>query len=85
MINYQDGEQAEMRLVYQANIHDWNGQRGPAQALGLWTGNTAGGALISLPAVQWLNPRPDVPVRSIDFISAPGDVRPVLLAITAAH
>lgn len=85
VINYQDGEQAEMRLVYQANIHDWNGQRGPAQALGLWTGNTAGGALISLPAVQWLNPRPDVPVRSIDFISALGDVRPVLLAITAAH
>lgn len=84
VIHYEDGQQVEIPLVYQANIHDWNGQRGPAQALGLWSGATAGGALISLPAVQWVNPRPEAPVRSIDFISVLGDVRPVLLAVTAA-
>lgn len=85
IVNYADGEQAKIPLVYLANIHDWNGQRGPAQAVGVWEGRTEGGALISIGAVRWDNTRPDVAITSIDFASAVTQVRPVLLAVTAAR
>ena len=44
----------------------------------------AGGVLISLGAVEWRNPRPDVEIRSLDFTSAMASARPVLLGLTAA-
>ena len=84
VVNYADGEQVRIPLTYLANIHDWNGQRGPAQAIGVWEGHTASGALISLGAVPWVNPRPDVAIRSLDFVSAMSAARPILLAVTAA-
>ncbi len=85
VVTYQDGRQEKIPLRYLANIHDWNGQRGPAQALGVWEGKTAGGALVSLGAVEWRNPRPEEPIRSLDFTSALSSARPVLLALTAAE
>lgn len=82
VVNYADGETATIPLRYLSNIHDWNGQCGPAQAVGVWEGHTDGGSLVSLGAVQWRNPRPEVAVRSMDFISDLGGARPVLLAVT---
>lgn len=84
VVTYEDGKELKIPLDYQANINDWNCQRGPAQAIGLWEGKTAGGALVTLGVVQWANPRPEVTIRSIDFVSAMSTARPVLLAITAA-
>jgi len=82
-VHYADGEQVSVPLRYQANIHDWNSQRGPAQALGLWQGRTRGGALATLGAIEWVNPRPAVAIQSIDFCSTGGPVKPVLMAISA--
>jgi beta-galactosidase len=84
VVNYADGRHLRLPLIYMANLDDWNSQRGPAQALGLWQGHTAGGALITLGAVEWRNPRPEVEIKSLDFTSALSTARPVLLAITAA-
>ena len=84
VVNYADGQQVRVPLTYLANIHDWNGQRGPAQAVGVWEGRTAAGALISLGAVSWPNPRPEEAIRSLDFTSAMSSARPVLIALTAA-
>jgi hexosaminidase len=82
VVNYADGQATNVPLRYLANIHDWNGQCGPAQALGVWQGHTEGGSLISIGAVEWVNPRPEVPIRSFDFVSDLGGARPVLLAVT---
>ena len=83
-IAYDDGQQVKLPVQYLATVHDWNGQRGPAQAVGLWEGKTQAGALISLGAWEWVNPRPDVAIASVDFASAMAAARPVLLGITAA-
>jgi hypothetical protein len=83
-VNYADGQQVRIPLRYLASIHDWNGQCGPAQAVGVWQGRTAGGALISLGAVAWRNPRPEVAIKSLDFTSAMAAARPVLIGLTAA-
>ncbi len=84
VVNYADGTQQRIPLRYLTNISDWNGQLGPAQAVGLWQGHTAGGALISLGAVEWQNPRSEVEIRSLDFTSALSSARPVLLGLSAA-
>jgi hypothetical protein len=85
VVNYADGGRETAPLRYLANIHDWNGQRGPAQAVDLWEGHTQGGALISLGAVRWENPRPAAVIESIDFRSALSTARPVLLGLTLAR
>jgi len=84
VVNYVDGKSVTVPLRYLANIHDWNGQRGPAQAVGVWEEQSPTGVLISLGAVKWQNPRPDVTIRSVDFSAARGvTVRSALLGITA--
>jgi hypothetical protein len=82
-VRYADGQTDRVPLTYQATIHDWNGQRGPAQAVGVWEAHTRAGALVSLAAVEWRNPRPQVSIQSLDFTSTLSDARPVLLGLTA--
>ena len=84
VINYVDGQSVRVPLEYLANIHDFNGQRGPAQAVGVWEGLSPRGVLLSVAAVKWSNPRPEVSIKSLDFSAARGvDVRSALLGITA--
>lgn len=84
-VNYADGSQERVPLNYLADIEDWNGQRGPARAVGVWQGKTANGTLISLGAVPWQNPHPETAIRSVDYGSALATARPVLIGLTAAE
>ncbi|HUS80490.1 MAG TPA: glycoside hydrolase family 20 zincin-like fold domain-containing protein [Armatimonadota bacterium] len=81
----EDGSEEKVELVYQANVDDWNCQRGPSQALDLWRGATASGALATLGVCDWVNPTPDAPIASVSNTSAMGQVRPVLLGLTAVE
>ncbi|MGN0866052.1 MAG: glycoside hydrolase family 20 zincin-like fold domain-containing protein [Oligosphaeraceae bacterium] len=83
VIHYQDGETLRIPLNWEENITHWNAQMPSAFGLPLWQGATPEGARIALEGLRWKNPRPDVPVVSVDLESLEGKSAPVLLAITA--
>jgi len=82
VVRYADGEEREIPLLYQATIADFDSQLGFVQAQELWRGRTHSGALATLGVLRWENPRPQVEIESLDFISAEAQVRPALLAVT---
>ncbi len=82
VITYADGSELTVELRYEANISDWNSQRGPVQAIDLWQGSTRSGALATLGVWEWRNPDPDREISSIGFVSAQGELQPVLLGVT---
>jgi eukaryotic-like serine/threonine-protein kinase len=90
VLHYADGQQVELPLVYGADLSRYWGspnQREPTkQAEVVWTGDSPGvknsGGIMRLYQRTWENPRPDVEVETIDFISAMTDSAPFLIAIT---
>ncbi|UCH34168.1 MAG: family 20 glycosylhydrolase [Armatimonadota bacterium] len=84
IVRYADGGEERIPLVYQSTIADFNSQVGFVQARALWRGRTASGALATLGVLRWDNPRPEVEIESLDFVSAERQVRPALLAVTLA-
>ncbi|MCI0540539.1 MAG: WD40 repeat domain-containing serine/threonine protein kinase [Verrucomicrobiales bacterium] len=91
VIHYADGRQGEWPIVYGQDIRDFwkpaNEPEGPASLVEAWTGHNADAAAngrgIRLFKATWKNPRPDVPVESIDFESDLTNCEPFLIAITA--
>jgi hypothetical protein len=81
-ILYADGKRAELSLDWEVNICHWNHRFGSAHGRTAFVGQTTGGALTRLEYVLWTNPRPEVPVQTVDLISGKDQARPVLLAMT---
>ncbi|MEA3400507.1 MAG: glycoside hydrolase family 20 zincin-like fold domain-containing protein [Armatimonadota bacterium] len=81
-ICYADGSEVTAELRFEANISDWNSQRGPVRAVDLWQGHTQAGALATLAVWEWENPKPDLEIASISMTSAEAEVQPVLLGVT---
>ena len=84
-VTYEDGSKETIDLVFRKNITCWNNRLGTGLAPVVWRGRTEAGALIQLCAYEWPNPKPDVPIRGIDAISAKSSVKPVLIAITGTR
>jgi hypothetical protein len=93
VIHYADKRQREWPIVYGQDVRDFwkrkntNEPEGPASLVEAWTGHnaeaTANGRVIRLFKASWKNPRPDVPIESIDFESDLTNCEPFLIAITA--
>jgi len=81
-ITYEDGAKEQVDLIYGKNITDWNTRLGASEADVFWRGKTRAGSVIQVCAYEWKNPRPDVPIRAVDFASTRSEVSPVLIAIT---
>ena len=91
VVTYEDGQTHEIKIVFGRDVREW--WSSPTQqalttgAAVAWEGsNPAAAALgfrLRLFQMQWVNPRPDSPVRHIDFRSAMESSAPFLLAITA--
>lgn len=82
-IYYADGHEVTLPIRWNQEIADWNSQLGAGRCETAWEGQTRGGAQIRLGVYRWTNPRPEVPIESIDFVSGGDKVRPVLIALTA--
>lgn len=85
MIRYSDGKVAEYLLVCGKNINDWWKPDTLPEAVPAFVHTNAIGGKVGLFISRWNNPRPDVPVDTIDFVaekSGAGPV-PILAAITA--
>ena len=85
IMHYADGQRHELPIVYGQDVRDWCVQGGePAKDVSpVWRGTSADAASIRLYKTTWSNPRPDVEITSIDYVSAMTDSAPFLIAITA--
>jgi WD40 repeat protein len=91
-IHYADGQIAHRPVRYDNDLRNfiWLTPRDlvePPDAVRAWTGTNAltaeNGLSLRLYKSVWENPRPDVPVASVDFISTMTACHPFLIAITA--
>lgn len=86
IIRYEDGHDRLIPVHYGYDVRDWLGHTSSEEAgRGLrpsWTGTNSVGIPIQLFHQLWWNPRSEVDIRSIDFVSVHPDSAPFLLAIT---
>jgi len=85
VLHYADGEQRELPLVVGEDVRDWSVNINPGQpatnATEAWTGPGGTGGL-RLDHRAYENPRPDVEITTLDFISARTQATPFVVAIT---
>ena len=85
VINYSDGSKSEIPLKYNGNIIDWNAAWGGYKCRIVNRSNDKRNALCQLAVVDWINPGPDKPIKSISFSTTGSQgIMPVLLAISAS-
>jgi len=90
VVRYADGETVEIPILSEFNIHHY-AQAVPAVVPGAqiaWMKKyEANDDTATAYMLQWNNPRPEVPIATIDFIGGKdkGIATPVLLALTAAQ
>jgi WD40 repeat protein len=90
VLHYADGQTEELPLVYGKDLRDWWTLAGEPKetpnATVVWTGNTpaaaANGQTIRLWKRTYENPRPDVEITHLDFVSAMAFPAPFVVAIT---
>ncbi len=89
VLNFADGQRAELPLLYGEDLRDWwpNGDPSlPSRARVAWTGESPStrrnGGYYRLYLVTRSNPRPDAEIKSIDFVSNMTKCAPFVIAIT---
>jgi hypothetical protein len=90
VLHYADGQTAELPLVYGQDLRNWWTVGGEPKevpnAAVVWTGNTPGaarnGETIRLWKRTYGNPRPEVEITLLDFVSAMAFPAPFVVAIT---
>jgi hypothetical protein len=90
VIHYADGEQTDLPILHGRDVRDYwhfpeSSPDDPALVVA-WTGATAEsrrvGAATRLYKQTWDNPRPEAPIRTLDFVHARTHAVPILVAIT---
>ena len=80
---YADGRSEKIPLTYLGNINDWNTCIGGNSCRAVLRGNDRNGALFSLYAIDWRNPRPDEEIKEIVMTSNSDTfISPVLFAVS---
>jgi hypothetical protein len=88
-IEYADGTMHEISLVTGENIRDWVSapahlprEKGTQSRI-VWTGTTKVFPVTSVWQMLWVNPQPEVPVKSVCFANPKRAACPILIAATA--
>jgi hypothetical protein len=87
-VEYANGEQREVPIVYGQDVRDWwtQAEEAAGTTKAVWSGpNLANpnGPPKQLCLTTWENPLPDVEVKGIEYRSAMADSAPFLIAVTA--
>ncbi|MCS7208141.1 MAG: family 20 glycosylhydrolase [Fimbriimonadales bacterium] len=69
-VQYADGTQTEQPLIYGTHLRAWNDPLYALEGLPLWRGRGTDGSRATARLLVWRNPRPDVPVRSVQLIAS---------------
>ena len=84
IIHLADGSQVEFPIVYGSDLRNWSfDDKDPYQTTNTVWSSKRNRNFYRLYASTWRNPKEDVKVTSIDFVSLDTDCAPFLLAITA--
>jgi len=91
VVHYADGGETAIPIVLGRDVCDWwrfpSRPRDAERAVVAWTGTNRWSALrnssLRLFKSSWENPRPDVEIKTIDYVSALRRAAPFLIAITA--
>lgn len=79
VVHYQNGDTAEIPLIYRSNISAWTDCLPCSSARIAWKDADR---QICLREMEWKNPKPDLAIESIDFQSAATNAGPVLFGIS---
>jgi hypothetical protein len=90
VLHYAGGAQATLNIVYGVDARDWwDSSSGPKEAKSatiVWSGSNpateAAGASLRLFKRTYDNPKPDLMIETIDFVSAQSESAPFLIAVT---
>ena len=90
VLHYADGSQAVLTIVYGVDTRDWWDSSGEPKsaktATVVWTGSNpateGSGASLRLFKRTYDNPKPDIEIATVDFISTQEDSAPFLIALT---
>lgn len=89
VLHYEDGETRELPIIYGKHVRDWwTPANTPAttDSQVAWKGaNTASSAsqiALQIYKTTWDNPRPEVAISTIDYVSSRSQAAPYLIAIT---
>ena len=85
-----NGEKHQFDILYGDHVYDWVASgvqpKDSANSQIVWTGRspaTGNSTLLHVYKTQWVNPKPDQPISTIDYVGANNDPAPFLIAITA--
>jgi hypothetical protein len=84
IVRYADDSEAIVPVRYGTEINDWWSVRAPSRARVAWTGAN-GETEVALYAMQWKNPRPDIPVATVRMRSLQTACVPIWLAGTGVR
>ncbi|HXG46297.1 MAG TPA: hypothetical protein VNO52_01635, partial [Methylomirabilota bacterium] len=86
IVRYVDGRTHDIPIVHRQNSLEWQGHeeqvRGLKDTVLAWRGRMPNGKPCRLLRYGWSNPRPSVPIHSLDFVSEMTLAGPFLVAIT---
>jgi hypothetical protein len=90
-VHFKDGKQAEIPVVFGDDVSDWwqypavrfRGTKGKAVWVGSNPAARANGASLKLYKTSWENPRPEVEIVRVDYVSRMTTAAPFLIAVTA--
>jgi len=86
-VHCQDGRTESIPIEYGVDVLGWKDESAqsqpPFRASVAWMSKDHNGAVLRLYKSTWTNPRPDVPVVSLDFSREQGDASLFLVSVTA--
>ena len=86
VVHYADGQRAEVPVRYGRNVRDWVLHVDPGSVPDsrvAWIGTHPRYGRIRIFEQTWTNPRPDVQIATLDFVSKMTKCAPFLIAVTA--
>ncbi|GIV07209.1 MAG: hypothetical protein KatS3mg017_0411 [Fimbriimonadales bacterium] len=83
IIEYADGAQAELPIVYGQHLRAWNDPLYALEGLPVWRARDAHGNHATLRLLQWRNPHPEKTVRTVRFTATDPIAGWTLAAIAA--
>jgi WD40 repeat protein len=84
VVHYLDGTQEKIPILYGQDLLDWWGEGADLPLAKLaWKGTNSRAGPIRLFNRAWKNPRPELEIQSLDFVSTMTQCAPFLIAITA--
>jgi WD40 repeat protein len=82
VLHYSDGKQESLPVVYGRDVYDWQPERAPEDdpqgPKPVWKGKSGNRVYMT----TWQNPRPEMEIASLDFVSSLIKCEPFLIAIT---